>query len=116
MKEENGKVKIILRTVYYYENFAKMRACPVTLVTYDESGVIVENSSIAEEKGKSGVYVKSKNNEFFFVPVKVYATDGEKSLIADDFYYDMDNDGEMVITVEVYDEILKNADSYEGGK
>ena len=116
VKEENGKLKIILRSAYYYEKFAETRTCQVTLVTYDESGVIVENSSIAEEKGKTGVYVKSKNDEFFFVPVKVYATDGEKSLIADDFYYDMDNDGEMVITVEVYDEILKNANSYEGGK
>ena len=41
----------------------------------------------------------------------VYATDGERSLIADDFYYDAEKDGEMVITVEVYDEILKNAES-----
>ena len=106
-----GKAKITLRTDYYYEKFAETRVADVSLVTYDESGVIIENSSIAEEEGRKGVYVKGKNDEFFFVPVQIYATDGEKSLIADDFYYDLERDGEMVITVEVYDEILKNAES-----
>jgi len=105
------KAKITLRTDYYYEKFAETRVAEVSLVTYDESGVIIENNSIAEEKGRQGVYVKGKNDEYFFVPVQVYATDGEKSLIADDFYYDLEGDGEMVITVEVYDEILKNAQS-----
>ena len=105
------RAKITLRTDYYYEKFAETRVTDVSLVTYDESGVIIENSSIAEEKGRKGVYVKGKNDEFFFVPIQIYATDGEKSLIADDFYYDLERDGEMVITVEVYDEILKNAGS-----
>ncbi|MBR3786058.1 MAG: hypothetical protein IKJ77_06620 [Firmicutes bacterium] len=109
--EVGGKAKITLRTDYYYEKFAETRVADVSLVTYDESGVIVENGSIAEEKGRQGVYVKGKNDEFFFVPIQIYATDGEKSLIADDFYYDLERDGEMVITVEVYDEILKNAES-----
>ena len=40
--------------------------------------------------------------------VKVYATDGERSLIADDFFYD--DEGEMTDTVEIYDEVLKNPD------
>ena len=54
----------------------------------DENGVIIETSSITEEKGKQGVYVKGKNDDFFFVPIKVYASDGEHALIADDFYYE----------------------------
>lgn len=109
--ETDGKAKIILRTDYYYEKFAETRVADVTLTTYDESGVIIENSSITEKKGRKGVYVKGKNDDFFFVPIMIYATDGEKSLIADDFYYDVERDGEMVMTVEVYDEILKNAES-----
>ena len=112
VSEVGGKAKITLRTDYYYEKFADTRVAEVSLITYDESGVIIENSSITEENGRKGVYVKGKNDEFFFVPVQIYASDGEKSLIADDFYYDLERDGEMVITVEVYDEILKNADSY----
>ena len=105
------RAKITLRTDYYYEKFAETRVADVSLVTYDESGIIIENNSITEEKGRKGVRVKGKNDEFFFVPIQIYATDGEKSLIADDFYYDLERDGEMVITVEVYDEILKNAES-----
>jgi len=108
-KTVGGKVRVILQTDYYYEKFAETRVADVSLVTYNENGLIVDNSSITEEKGQTGVYVRSKSDDFFFVPIKVYATDGEKSLIADDFYYDVDKDGEMVITVEVYDEILKDA-------
>jgi len=104
------KAKVVLHTNYYYDRFAEMRIADVSLVTYDEKGVIIENSSITEEKGQAGVYVKNKGDDFFFVPIKVYATDGKKSLIADDFYYDTENDGEMVITVEVYDEILKHGE------
>lgn len=104
------KAKIILQTDYYYDRFAETRVADVSLVTYQENGLIVENSSITEEKGQTGVYVKNKSDDFFFVPIKIYATDGEKSLIADDFYYDTENDGETVITVEVYDEILKKAE------
>jgi len=109
-KADGNQAKIILQTDYYYDQFAETRVADVSLVTYQENGLIVENGSITEEKGQTGVYVKSKSDDFFFVPVKVYATDGEKSLIADDFYYDMDKDGEMVITVEVYDEILKKVE------
>ena len=105
------KAKVILYTDYYYEGFSKLRVADVSLVTYDENGVIVENSSITEQKGKKGVFVKNKSDDYFFVPVMIYATDGERSLIADDFYYDAEKDGEMVMTVEVYDEILRNAES-----
>lgn len=108
-KKEDGKGKVILETGYYYDKFAELRKTDVTLVTYNESGVIVENSSIGEKDGQVGVYVKNKSDDFIFVPIKVYATDGEKSLIADDFYYDTEKDGEIVYTVEVYDEILKDA-------
>lgn len=109
-KVVGDKARVILQTDYYYEKFAETRVADVSLVTYQENGLIVENNSITEEKGQTGVYVKGKSDDFFFVPIKVYATDGEKSLIADDFYYDLEKDGEMVITVEVYDEILRNAE------
>lgn len=110
VKNRGGKTRVILQTDYYYTQFAETRVADVSLVTYQENGLIVENSSIVEENGQTGVYVRSKTDEFFFVPIKVYATDGEKSLIADDFYYDTEKDGEMVITVEVYDEILKKVE------
>ena len=104
----DGRCRVILETDYYYARFAYRRAAEVRLVTYDEQGLLVENDSIAEKKGKKGVYVKTKTGEYTFVPVKVYATDGEKSLIADDYFYD--DEGIYTDTVDIYDEVLKNPD------
>ena len=107
-EEQDGRVRVILETDYYYSQFAQRRVADVQLVTYDEQGLLVENSSIVEKDGKQGVYVKNKTGEYTFMAVKVYATDGERSLIADDFFYD--DEGEMTDTVEIYDEVLKNPD------
>ena len=59
-----------------------------------------------QEKGQQGVYVKNKTNDYIFVPIKVYASDGEYALVADTMY--QDEEGEQVMTVEIYDQVLKN--------
>ena len=84
----------------------QMRACPVSLVTYEERGLLVENSSITEENGQQGVLVKKKTGGYDFVPIKVYATDGTYSLVADTFFDDAES-GKRYDTVEIYDEVLK---------
>lgn len=106
IKKMDGKVRIILETRYYYSGFARTRAAKVSLVTYEQRGLILENESITEEKGKKGVYVKVRSGNFVFVPVLVYKTDGKYSLVADGTYYD--DKGELISTVEIYDEVLKN--------
>lgn len=106
-KDPDGEhARVILTVGDYYEKFAQMRVCDVSLVTYDEKGLLVANSSITEENGKKGVYVKNKTNDFYFVPVEIYADDGEFSLVADTMYYD--EKGKQVMTVEIYDEVLKD--------
>lgn len=105
--EESKKARVILSTYNYYEKFAQMRACPVSLVTYEERGLLVENDSITEEKGQQGVYVKNKNKDFVFVPIQVWATDGTYSLVADTLFTDQKS-GKEYATVEIYDEVLKN--------
>ena len=107
--KDEDKVRVILATYNYYDKYTQMRACPVSLVTYDERGLIVENSSIGEKDGQQGVYVKNKNKDFVFVPIKVYATDGTRSLVADEFFDDAET-GERYETVEIYDEVLKDAE------
>lgn len=104
--KQDGKVRIILETDYYYEKFTQLRWAEVKIITYDEMGLIVENKSIAEKKGKKGVYVRNKSDEYDFTPIKIYASDGDNSLIADDIYYD--EKGKAVQTVDIYDEILRN--------
>lgn len=103
--EQDGKGRIILSTDYYYEKFAKTRVAEISLVTYSGKGLVIENSSLTEEKGMQGVYVKSKSNEYHFVPVQVIQTDGEKSLVEDTSF--LDDKGKVHDTIEIYDEILK---------
>lgn len=106
-KKMGDKVRVILVTDSYYKKYDRLRTAPVHLVTYNRRGLIVENASIGKEKGVPGVYVRNKTNDYFFVPVKIYATDGKYSLVADGIFYD--KDGKETITVEIYDEILKEA-------
>lgn len=105
--KESGKARVILLTDSYYEKYTQLRACPVTLVTYEDRGLLVENGSISKKNGQQGVYVKNKSKDFVFVPIKVYATDGEYSLVADTFFDDAET-GKRYTTVEIYDEVLKD--------
>jgi hypothetical protein len=105
IKEEGNRLRVILDTDYYYGNFAQLRTAEVSLITYDQRGLIIENSSLTEKDDVQGVYVKSKTDDYEFVPVKVLASDGKQSLVEDEYF--VDDQGESVSTVELYDEILK---------
>lgn len=106
-EDKDGQhARIILSVGNYYDKYTQMRVCSVSLVTYENRGLLVESGSIVEEKGQQGVYVKNKTNDYIFVPIKVYASDGEYALVADTMY--QDEEGEQVMTVEIYDQVLKN--------
>ena len=53
-----------------------------------------------------GVYVKNKTNDYYFVPIKVIVSDGEKSLVKDTYFYDKETD-KTYDTIEIYDVVLK---------
>lgn len=97
---------VIMKTTRYYEDFAKTRNINATIITQDYSGIKVRNSSITTEDGVAGVYIKSKNGDFVFRPVKIMISDGNYSLVCVSSFYD--KDGNKVNTVKIYDEILKN--------
>ncbi len=97
---------VIMRTTRYYEDFARIRSAKATIITQDYSGIKVRNSSITTKDGIAGVYIKSKNGDFVFRPVKIMTSDGNYSLVYVSNFYD--EEGELVNTVEIYDEILKN--------
>ena len=104
--DQGDKWLVIMRTTRYYEDFAKIRSADVEIVTQEYNGIKIRNSSITTEDGKAGVYVKTKNGDFVFRPIKVITSDGDYSLVWSSKFYDAE--GQEVITVEVYDEILKN--------
>ena len=73
---------------------------------------MVRNISITSEGDQAGVYVKNVSGDFVFTPVKVIISDGEYSLVEAGFYYEKTEEGrEKVSTIDVYDEILTDAQS-----
>jgi len=105
--EDGDKWLIIMKTDMYYAEFGKMRSGEATIVTANASGIIIKNESITtDENGNIGVFVKKKNKDYEFKPIKVINTDGEISAVEVSYFYD--EKGNEIKTVDVYDEILKN--------
>lgn len=105
----------ILKTDRYYKNFASLRQANVTVTTQDYQGLIVPNTAIAHEDGQAGVYVKDLTDDYHFTRIKVVTTDGNYSLVSSSYFYETDSEGGQtkINTVEIYDEVLRNAGSEE---
>ena len=107
MNREEGRLKLVIRTDYYYKDFASVRTVPVKIITSDATGLVIYNSSITKKNGRKGVYVRQNNGKYRFTPVQVITTDGKKSVISSSSFYD--SDGNAVSTVQNYDEVLRRA-------
>ena len=97
--------KVILSTNRYYVDFADKRKLGATVLTSDYKGIIIPNESIASLEEQMGVYVINKKGDKVYTPIKIYATDGENSCIAVEFYYD--NEGKRINTVDIYDTLVR---------
>lgn len=106
---EEDQVKVILKTNRYYKSFASTRKTQATVLMIDQRGLLVSNSSLTTKDGATGVYIKNTIGEYVFKPVRAIATDGEKTLVLEDVYYD--DEGQPVDTVNVYDEVLKKPEA-----
>ena len=105
VKVKGRKCRLIIRSDYYFDGFLTERKCDLKVVTSDVMGLLIDNSSITKKKGQTGVYVRQKTGEYQFTPISVYATDGEKSAIAEGYFFD--EEGNPVNTVKNYDEVLR---------
>lgn len=105
----------ILKTDRYYKDFASLRQADVTVTTQDYQGLIVPNTAIAQKDGQSGVFVKDLTGDYHFTRIKVVTTDGKYSLVSSSYFHETDDEGlqTKVSTVEIYDEVLRNAGSEE---
>ncbi|MDO4486542.1 MAG: HlyD family efflux transporter periplasmic adaptor subunit [Bacillota bacterium] len=106
VKKEDDGYRVLFYLDVYYESFARSRAEDMTIVISDNAGLIVKNKCIIEKNGKQGVYVKDKNGDYTFKPVSIIASDDKESVIKDTTF--IDEDGNQVYTVNVYDEVLKH--------
>lgn len=103
--EEDGRRKVILSCNRYYEYFDKYRTRKCKLIRSSRTGILLESSSIVEEDGQKGVYVKDKFGNYNFTPVSILASDKGVTVVEKNYYYD--DEGKTVATVKNYDEILK---------
>ena len=107
IRSSGSYARLIVRTNYYYPDFASKRKVQVNAVTSDSAGLLVENRSIAKKSGHTGVYVKQKTGSFKFVRVNVIATDGTTSVVSNSAF--SDEKGNYVPTIGTYDEIRRRA-------
>ena len=114
---ENAWV-VLAYTNRYYADSAKLRFCDVTIITEDNSGLLIPTTARAmqeQEDGSmlEGVYVKNIRGDYVFRRISVLAEDEEngETLVAADTFYEKDGSGEIVqvSTIGVYDEVLRDA-------
>ncbi len=106
ISDAGKKSRVLLSSNRSHPEFEKLRKVNIAIETVSISGVIVDNKSIVEKGDKSGVYVVSKTGEEIFKEIKILGSDGEKSAIVENIFYDAD--GNLVKTVKIFDEIIEN--------
>lgn len=108
-EKDSSDCRVIFYLNVYYEALADERCEEISIVTSDNEGLIVNNKCIIEKNGQKGVYVVDKNGDHEFTRIKVIASD-EKQSVIDDVTF-IDEEGNQVYTVNVYDEVLRNPKS-----
>ena len=103
--QEGSKWKMLLETNRYFKEFADFRMKNVKIISSDVEGLKIPNSALTTKGDVVGVMVGDKSGEFNFIPVKIITSDGKHSIIKGNIYYD--EDGKLVNTVRIYDEILR---------
>ena len=106
IKKEGEFYKMVFYLNVYYEDFCTARKVDMTVVQSNTMGVIVDNECIVEKNGQKGVYVKTKDGDTYFRPIKVKITDGKQSVIYESIY--VNDKYEQVETVRVYQEVLRH--------
>lgn len=104
-ERDDNSYLVIMKFSSYYKDIATLRKAKAKITTSDETGLIVKNSFITQEDGQIGVYVLDVAGKMTFTPINVKTTDGEYSLVSSGSFTDAD--GEMISTLEVYDQIKK---------
>lgn len=105
LKKEGDQQQLIIRTNYYLKGFAVKRSVPAKIITADNMGLLVYNSSISKKNGHKGVWVKQKTGDYKFVRIGIISTDGKKSVVYKSYFYD--EKGKQITTLKSYDEVLR---------
>jgi len=103
---DKGKktTKVTLSCKTYFDGFFETRKMETNLVFASAEGLLLEDTSVVEKDGQTGVIVKNNLGEHVFTPVSIKADNGEQCVVYSDIY--VDDGGNFVETISTYDEIL----------
>lgn len=103
--KQGKEIRVIFSTNRIYKDFDKYRIKECTITAKSSNGIIVNADSIVEKDGVQGVYIVDKYGKENFTPVLIYSTQGNKAVVAKNYFYD--SEGYPVETIKNYDEVLK---------
>lgn len=103
---KKGQSRIVLSCNTFVENYLTMRSADIKVVMASAEGLLVNNSSIVEKDGHKGVLIKDKLGKSVFKRIGILADNGEVSAVSEDVF--MDEKGNFVETIDVYDEIVSS--------
>ncbi len=106
IRKEGEEYRMVFYLNVYYKDFCSARKVDVNVVQSNTMGLIVDNECIVKKDGQEGVYVKTKDGDTYFRPIKVKITDGEQSVLYESIY--VNDKYEQVETVRVYQEVLRH--------
>jgi hypothetical protein len=104
--DANEMKQVIFSCDRYYAGEDALRYGTARVIARKVSGIVLETSSIVEEDGVKGVYVKTKYNDYAFTPISIIEEVGDKTVVESRTFYDAEKD-EMVNTVKNYDSVKK---------
>lgn len=113
--EEPDLKQVIFSCDRFYGNEDCLRYGTARVITRKVSGIILDTSSIVEEDGVKGVYVKNKYGEYVFTRIKIIDEVGDKTVVESRTFYNPEKD-EMVNTVKNYDSVKKGDGSEDVNK
>jgi putative membrane fusion protein len=115
ISDSNGDFKVVLRTDKYYKKMMSIRHVNANIIFSEYKGLIIDAKSITLRGAQAGVFVKQRSGNFKWVPIQIdeNRSTGEKYIASVGTYQDAD--GNIVRTVNYYDEILADpkASGYE---
>ena len=103
---KKDKLQVIFKCDRYYKRYSRLRYGTARVIISQKTGIVLETSSISEEDGWKGVYVKNKYGNYVFTPISIIAEVGDKTVVESRTFYDKDSD-KIISTVKNYDSIKK---------
>lgn len=105
------ELAIMARVLSYYPDFTKIRTLNVRIVTKKTKGLEIPLSSVAYLDDKPGVYVLGTDGEYHFTRIEILDTQNDKCLVTENQFttYESDGSSRTILTVSLYDEILRDA-------